>query len=886
MSHTSITVIIPGLAGYDISELKAAASAVLALPKSEETDLNAVIVLPQGTKLPKGKSDRLSYVNLSGEDALYYEFPKSLTSDFVAFLSPDCRYSKNVLTAFADSLDRYPGRHIFVNTLSSSVPDYSYSLNSAFGHLREISFLRFPNRLWVNPEGVFLRRSLWDRMIRPEAELKYYVPNLFLLQAEFLAGTFVRVQDSKVTAPFTYEDEMRDKACYFDQACYFDLLKGYQALFSLLQQSVSQIPAYFQVSFLYFLNMAFTVNLNANTKHLIKGETLVCYYQQLKEVLAFVQDKTLISLKRRSFSINPRIRFELLRRKYGEENAPYEYLCTANEVALMFHDQQIFLASTTKLKIFLMELRGSTLHVSGIFTFPFDASRFQLVAEFDGQDYPVTHNGRYSYFRVFGEELYHNYCYDVSIPLALGKGDIRFYLVGEGTRVNLDLNFAKPRSLLNNQKIGYYSKGRYFLTYQPRRILVRKNLFRRRLDGECQILRYLSRKKLWEAFWLRLLYLITRPFFKKKKIWIFYDKMYKGGDNGEYLFRYCRQQKDGIHKYYILRDDVPDSQRFKREGLPYVKYGSLRHRLLFLNATSVFATHSNSVNFNSFPPKFELYFRDLYRYDAFCIQHGLTVQSIPALVNRLVDNLKLYMLASPAEYNNLNTELYDYLGRDVLRQTGLARYDGLTDQSDKTILITPTWRNYLAVPNVTGVARGYNNLFRDSDYFKIYNSLINNSRLLEAAKKYGYKIKYLLHPVTSSQKDDYQGNEFVEIAAATENLSYEDILTHSTLMVTDYSGVQFDFAYMYKPVVYYHPTALPPSYDEGFGYHMETDALGEIVHEEEELVDLLIQYMSEGCQLHPEYRRRVDDFFYHHDRNNCQRIYEAVRDFYDKKQKK
>ena len=52
-----------------------------------------------------------------------------------------------------------------------------------------------------------------------------------------------------------------------------------------------------------------------------------------------------------------------------------------------------------------------------------------------------------------------------------------------------------------------------------------------------------------------------------------------------------------------------------------------------------------------------------------------------------------------------------------------------------------------------------------------------------------------MHPVVSSQIDDYEKNENISIIQATE-VNYEKILTESSLMVTDYSGVQFDFAYM------------------------------------------------------------------------------------------
>ena len=102
-------------------------------------------------------------------------------------------------------------------------------------------------------------------------------------------------------------------------------------------------------------------------------------------------------------------------------------------------------------------------------------------------------------------------------------------------------------------------------------------------------------------------------------------------------------------------------------------------------------------------------------------------------------------------------------------------------------------------------------------------------------------------------------------------------------MVTDYSGVQFDFAYMYKPIIYYHPDELPPSYDEGT-YKYSTMALGEIVSKEDELVKKLCEYMDDECKIKEEYKSRIDKFFKYHDYNNCERIYnEVINKFYRSK---
>ena len=35
-------------------------------------------------------------------------------------------------------------------------------------------------------------------------------------------------------------------------------------------------------------------------------------------------------------------------------------------------------------------------------------------------------------------------------------------------------------------------------------------------------------------------------------------------------------------------------------------------------------------------------------------------------------------------------------------------------------------------------------------------------------------------------------------------------------------------------------------------------------------------YVENGCQMKPEFKKRVDDFFAFTDKNNCKRVYEAI----------
>ena len=195
-------------------------------------------------------------------------------------------------------------------------------------------------------------------------------------------------------------------------------------------------------------------------------------------------------------------------------------------------------------------------------------------------------------------------------------------------------------------------------------------------------------------------------------------------------------------------------------------------------------------------------------------------------------------------------------------------------------MISPTWRmqSAMMVSKNEGVERDYNPFFKDTDYYKVYNGLINDKRLIDAAKEYGYRIAYVLHPIVSPQAKDFDKNEFVDVIPSVGDMSYEKMFRESSLMVTDFSGIQFDFAYMRKPLVYYHPEELEAHYEEGT-FHYDTMAFGEIVKKRDELVELLIDYMKNGCKMKEEYRSRADDFYEFSDHENCKRIFDEMVEY-------
>jgi CDP-glycerol glycerophosphotransferase (TagB/SpsB family) len=111
----------------------------------------------------------------------------------------------------------------------------------------------------------------------------------------------------------------------------------------------------------------------------------------------------------------------------------------------------------------------------------------------------------------------------------------------------------------------------------------------------------------------------------------------------------------------------------------------------------------------------------------------------------------------------------------------------------------------------------------------------------------------------------------------SENYSIQELLKTSALLITDYSSVCYDFAYMYKPVIYYQfdlEAFEKYQYAQGKHFSYTEDGFGEIFSTRDEVIDAVRDAYEHGFRMKSEYQKRVDEFFTYHDSDNRRRVYE------------
>ena len=483
----------------------------------------------------------------------------------------------------------------------------------------------------------------------------------------------------------------------------------------------------------------------------------------------------------------------------------------------------------------------------------------------------VTYNETkiYSDSLILGRKFYRDFTFQFKINKeSIGKLHFenefnnKINIVFEGIHSKLNNKYANSYANIENQ----------CLKFKNNVIIIDKRYWYKTFINEIKYIFSVfkkDKKKSIKTILIRLLYFITKPYYKHKNVWLTYDKIYKSGDCGEYFYRYAITKNK--YTYYIISSKSKYYNELKKQTKNIINYGGIKSKLLCFHAKKIFATDSISSSFCSVSGYMAVVNSNLINYEVNCIQHGLTMQDIAFRQNRLFDNINRNYVASKYEKMNLLKDEYGYK-EEQIKITGIPRFDGLKDKSENMILLSPTWRVDIASNIAKDRKRQYSFNFKNTNYFKIFNSLINNKELIKLLKNNNYHIVFLIHPTLISNKDDYEQNDYVKIYSSSD-INYEEMLNKAKLMITDYSGVQYDFAYMNKPIIYFHNELLPPSYGDGM-MNYETMGFGPIVKDEKELIDAIKIMFKNNFKNSKEYEKRIKEFFKYQDQNNCKRIYE------------
>lgn len=357
----------------------------------------------------------------------------------------------------------------------------------------------------------------------------------------------------------------------------------------------------------------------------------------------------------------------------------------------------------------------------------------------------------------------------------------------------------------------------------------------------------------------------------KGNIWLLMDRDYQADDNAEHLYRYIMQNHLGQEIVFALRKESSDWERLKKEGFNLVEFGSFEFERVIRKASKVISSHADE-----YLTKY-ITFRSRFVF----LQHGVILNDLSKWLNS--KKIDLFITSTQAEYDSIVNDYSRYkFGKKEVVLTGLARHDALLENNQlhtRQILIMPTWRANLVETILNSSQIKLKNNFNKSEYFQKWNLFLNNHTLRKLSEKYSYVIVFNLHPKIMPYLKDFNIPSYIEIA--NKNESIQKLFCNSSLMITDYSSVAFEMAYLNKPVIYYQfdKKYFFKSHTLQKGYFdYEKDGFGPIVYEEDHLIIELKRLLNSSCIL-----SNVKNTFRFKNNKNCQRIFNIINKMNDEK---
>ena len=360
-------------------------------------------------------------------------------------------------------------------------------------------------------------------------------------------------------------------------------------------------------------------------------------------------------------------------------------------------------------------------------------------------------------------------------------------------------------------------------------------------------------------------------------IWLIQEKHTEARDNGYCLFKYLRTKHPEINVYYSITKGSVDLYKVITLGNT-VESGSITHYMYYLAAK--YRIGSQQAAASPYPTDWVNRFKFLCRRDqkTIFLQHGITCNAVPDLYYEK-SQFDLFVCCAEPELRFVHDVLQYPL--DKAKLLGFCRYDYLDNHTlGNTILIMPTFRQWLVSKNVENDATSDECLsFENSDYFKNYYALLTNKSLLKCLRAHNCNAVFYLHYALQSYSKVFLhcNNDVIRIADRYHN-DVQELMIQSSAMVSDYSSVMFDFAYMGKPVImlqFDEEKYRNEHYASGY-FDYTRDGFGPVYSNVDDTVQYLIQLIENGFVMNKEYVDRVNCFFTLRDKNNCERNYNAI----------
>lgn len=367
-------------------------------------------------------------------------------------------------------------------------------------------------------------------------------------------------------------------------------------------------------------------------------------------------------------------------------------------------------------------------------------------------------------------------------------------------------------------------------------------------------------------------------YLKKKRpdMWLICEDYNEARDNGYWLYKYIRTEHKEQDCVYAINKKSVDYKKVKDLG-EVIQYGGYKHWVYYLAADKNISSQKGGKPNAAVCYVLEVY--GILKNKRAFLQHGVICSDMPWCYYENT-KMRLFVCGAKKEYEFIR-DTYGYPDGYV-KYLGLARFDGLHDFKVKKnqILVMPSWREWIGTPTSKSYELDDMTDFTTTEYFKAWNGLLNSKAITDILDKYDLNMVFYPHrQMQPYLKEFTKSSDRITIADWTK-YDVQQLLKESAFLITDLSSIFMDFGYMRKPMLYFQfdmEKFRKGQYQEGY-FEYTRDGFGPVCTTLEDVEKTLDHYGERDLQIEDVYREREEEFFVLHDKENCRRNYEAIKE--------
>lgn len=360
----------------------------------------------------------------------------------------------------------------------------------------------------------------------------------------------------------------------------------------------------------------------------------------------------------------------------------------------------------------------------------------------------------------------------------------------------------------------------------------------------------------------------------KKEIWLICEDKNEARDNGFCFFQYLNEKQPQITSYYAINYKSKDYEKVKKVGKT-VRYGSLKHWILYFNAKYNISSQKAGKPDAAICYVLEVY--KIIKSKSIFLQHGITINKGEWLFYENT-RMRLFVCGARPEYEYVKK----YFGypKENLKYLGFNRFDDYhhIKVNKKQILLMPTWREWIASKNEYSQKYEDTTNFRNTEYFQKYQELINNQKLISFLEENDLQLYFYPHRNMQKYIDTFETTTDRVKIVTNKTVEIRELLIKSAIMITDFSSVAIDFAYMKKPVIFYQfdeQRFREAQYKEGYLDYRKSN-LGKVYNHVEDVITELKNIYENDFKMSPEFEKAHQEFFPLYDDKNNERIFNEI----------